>query len=825
MKNLNEIDSVDSLHAIQFALNSSSIIAITDKNGTIIFVNQKFCEISGYREDELLGQNHRILNSSYHSSEFFKHLWQTISNGKTWNGQICNRKKDGSLYWVQTLIQPIVDNQGQIEKYISIRHDITHFKEKELVEQYISNLRATYMLYADSPKQFYAYLLQSLIDFTDSEYGFIGEIKHKQTDVPYLKTYALTDISWSPETQDFYNKHINSGMEFHNLKTLFGHVMLSKKAYFTNDAKNDKLAGGIPPGHPALNAFLGVPIFHAGNMIAMFGMANRKLGYNLNLIERMTPVIELIGEIISIFNLERDASERSQRLELIASSSELGLWDWNIEADKVSYDDRYCEMIGYKRSEIIASFDFWRKQVHPDDIEAAIRALDDYLNNRNRIFELKFRMKHKLGHYVPILAKGKITKRDSSGKALHMVGTHFDLSYISSMELEIEEQRKVAMHQAKLASIGELAAGVGHEINNPLAIIKGFVASLNREFGFAGLENQKIKDYFKKINNSIDRITNIVTGLRTFSRSDASDFSHFDLAQLVQETSDMLKEIYATDGIMINYEKKIAENSLLFGNRGRVQQALMNLLSNAKDALATATRKEIIISIFQEHNRLILQVQDSGHGIAKEIQNKIFDAFFTTKEVGKGTGLGLALVNSVVKEFEGIINFSSEENLGTTFKLSFPMLDSTINRKMIAANIEIPDTIRPTNKLNLSSSLKILIVDDEDDIRELLVDILSDFGHKTVDVDNAADAYETFLKLDFDLIISDIKMPGMSGIELFKKIANNTDKKKPKLVFISGGIIRLEDFLSDPDYAQADELLPKPFLESDILKIIENIKK
>lgn len=120
------------LENIKKALDSSFIVAITDPTGLITSVNQKFCEISGYASEELIGQNHRIINSGYHSKDFFQDLWKTISSGKKWEGDVRNRAKDGSLYWVHTVIVPSVNKLGQISEYVSIRYDITAKKEQEI---------------------------------------------------------------------------------------------------------------------------------------------------------------------------------------------------------------------------------------------------------------------------------------------------------------------------------------------------------------------------------------------------------------------------------------------------------------------------------------------------------------------------------------------------------------------------------------------------------------------------------------------------------------------------------------------------------------------
>ncbi|NOT97603.1 MAG: PAS domain S-box protein, partial [Sideroxydans sp.] len=130
----------DSLREVEFqkyALDQHSIVSIADRNGKILYTNNKFSEVSQYRREELMGQDHRVLNSGYHSSHFFKEMWATIGHGQVWHGEVKNRRKDGSCYWVDSTIVPFMDEQGKPLRYVSIRTDITARKELDarMIEQ------------------------------------------------------------------------------------------------------------------------------------------------------------------------------------------------------------------------------------------------------------------------------------------------------------------------------------------------------------------------------------------------------------------------------------------------------------------------------------------------------------------------------------------------------------------------------------------------------------------------------------------------------------------------------------------------------------------
>jgi len=452
--------------------------------------------------------------------------------------EIRYRVKDGSYRYFRLNASSDAENK----LIFAVASDITELKKKELINFEISELRAKYILYSSDRKKFFNYLLDKLLLLTESQYGFIGEILEDE-DGKFLKTYAITDISWNEETSKFYKESAPRGLVFRDLNTLFGEVIKTGKFLMTNDAKNHPKAGGIPPGHPPLKKFLGIPIYSRNKFIAMVGLANREQGYSQALLEELNPLMTLIGEMLNSI----------------------------------------------------------------------------------------------------------------------------------SVESQLEHQKNLTMHNSRLAMIGQLAAGVGHEINNPLQIIMGHLSLAKDQYQKMSNNNPSLdlNPRFEKMATALTRIANIVKGLRTFARSDDAQISVFNLSDLIQETVDLLFDIYRKEEVSLIFNGPRREE-LIEGNRGRIHQVIMNLIANAKDATEDCSDKKIEISLMPNGEFLTIVIADNGKGIPEELRDKIFEPFFTTKDVNKGTGIGLSLVSTIVKEHGGELHLESTPGKGSKFYISLP---------------------------------------------------------------------------------------------------------------------------------------------------------
>lgn len=386
---------------------------------------------------------------------------------------------------------------------------------------------------------------------------------------------------------------------------------------------------------------------------------------------------------------------------------------------------------------------------------------------------------------------------------------------------EIATQKRIAHQNEKLASIGVLAAGIGHEINNPLSIIKGQLEKLKSLV----TGKDEISDRVNKVNNSARRIERIVSSLRKFSRQSKDDSDDgeklINISALFIDTVTMLKELYEKDGVKLGLYLSLKEDLFIRGDRGKFQQVLINLISNAKDAVEGRKNAQIKVVVKSQGDKVDITVLDNGIGISKNDQAKIFDLFYTTKDVGRGTGIGLSLTREFVQDvFHGQISVRSELGKGTSFHVTVPAIKNIVahdNQENVEVNVE-----------NLKCvNCRALVVDDEEGIRELLQEILIDLGVDTKVAEDGKVALDMYLKnpSEFDVIISDLKMPNMNGPELFRQIRSHKNLAQPKIILTSGCVnLDFEDEDRDKDvYDNVNGFIYKPFSEQDLVKKINEV--
>ena len=347
-----------------------------------------------------------------------------------------------------------------------------------------------------------------------------------------------------------------------------------------------------------------------------------------------------------------------------------------------------------------------------------------------------------------------------------------------SKNLELQSQ---VAQSSRLASMGELAAGVGHEINNPLAIVMGNIDKIKMELRKAGIENPEIELAVDRQDQASDRIAKIVAALRNFARAEGdSSEKNMDVHGEIENVVSLIGEIFSKSGVKIDMDLR-ATHHTVFGNEGRFQQIVINLLTNAKDAIESRPEKHISIRSESDENNLIIFCSDNGTGIPDHIRDRVFDSFFTTKSVDRGTGLGLGICTKIIAEMQGRLSIESTSDQGTTFRISLPLANRANKPGLVGLEPAPKSVVSEPKPKNPEPQIagRVLIVDDEEGIRDILRVSLEDMGLQVDEADDGVTALELIKQHKYDLVCTDIQMPKIPGdifIQEAKKLPNGATK-------------------------------------------------
>lgn len=376
---------------------------------------------------------------------------------------------------------------------------------------------------------------------------------------------------------------------------------------------------------------------------------------------------------------------------------------------------------------------------------------------------------------------------------------------------ETRERLDGAMEQLlqaeKMTALGELVAGVAHEINNPLSSILGYTQLLMGK----DLPEEVKTRRLETVHSEAERMARIVKNLLTFARKHPPEKRYLGLNGIIEKTLELKSYHFRVNQIRIvkELDPNLPKTMLDFH---QLQQVFLNLFTNAEQALVEAGRRGTIrVATRIAGDRIEARVSDDGPGIPSENLARIFEPFFTTKKEGKGTGLGLSLCYGIMQEHGGSIRAESRPGQGASFVTVLPVARDE------AAEAETGPA-RPAGAL---PHLRILVVDDERSVQDLLVDILSLKGHK---VDTASDVPEALQKIasnGHDLIISDMKMPNGTGKDVYLATLQKSPRLAHRILFMTGdGANRkTKRFLEET----GNVILPKPFKIEDLEKAIAGV--
>ncbi|MCD6506754.1 response regulator [Candidatus Poribacteria bacterium] len=374
---------------------------------------------------------------------------------------------------------------------------------------------------------------------------------------------------------------------------------------------------------------------------------------------------------------------------------------------------------------------------------------------------------------------------------------------------ELREMQEKLIQTEKLSAIGKLVAGVAHEINNPLTGIVGYAQIL---LGKKEDLDPLVRKGLEVIYEEAQRAARIVQNLLQFARKHPPRRSYISINSVIEKTIELKEYELRVNNIHLSLD--LAPNlPMTMADPHQLQQVFINIITNAQQAIMEAGRERGRISIKTEPVMadpplIRISFTDNGKGIPEEIINKIFDPFFTTKDVGEGTGLGLSICYGIIKEHNGNIYASNLSGGGAVLTVELPVVEPVME-------FETEEESADTASL---PSLRILVVDDELSIQDMLVDMLSADGHKVDTASNGQVALEKLRTRGYDLIISDIKMPGMNGQSFYEYLSGVNPAMSRRIIFITGDTLsrETEEFLESVGVPHIE----KPFSLEEMLVAI-----
>ncbi len=550
---------------------------------------------------------------------------------------------------------------------------------------------------------------------------------------------------------------------------------------------------------------------HGDEQVAVEAMKAGALDYVVKSAETLTDVPRIAERTLREWSLITECkqteealrqSEERYRTVLEASPDPTVLYD--IEGKVVYFNPAFTDVFGWTLERRVGKkMDLF---VPPENWPETKMMIERVLNGES-FAGIDTRRYTKDGKVIPVCVSGAIC-RDEKGSPVGSVINLRDISKQKTLEAQLIQAQK-------MEAVGTLAGGIAHDFNNLLQAILGYTDLLILSKAPTNPDCSKLQ----KIMLAAQRGAELTQQLLTFSRKMESKKKPLDLNQAVGEVSKILER---TIPKMIEVELHLAEDlSTVNADFGQIDQVIMNLALNATDAMPDGGKLTIAVenaSLDEEFCRThpearpgdyaLLTISDTGHGMDKETQTHIFDPFYTTKEIGKGTGLGLAMVYGIVKNHEGYITCQSELGQGTSFKIYLPVIRQETDL------VEPGEQEFPVE----GGTETILLVDDEEFIRDLGIDFLSKAGYRVIAARDGERALAVYRQKreQIDLVILDLLMPGMGGKKCLEELLKINPKAK---VIIASGYFDSEP-MKEAIMAGAKGFIGKPHQMTEFLRVV-----
>jgi PAS domain S-box len=541
--------------------------------------------------------------------------------------------KQGRIVWVTLTVSLVRDAAGHPHHFISIVEDITERKQ------------------ADEALQASRERLKQALEFDEAVMANMGEGLYA-VDRDGLVTYV------NPAAEKLFGWRRDE---------LLGRKMHDVVHYMHRDGTS----------FPA-DECTGLQVLLKGKaLVAHEDGFIRKDGSFFDVVYSSSPIVS-DGKVTGVVVVFRDVSEQKQAEEALRESEarfrtladNMSQFAWMADATGwISwYNRRWYEYTGTTLEEMQGWG--WEKVHHPDHLERVVTKWRR-AHETGEPWEDTFPLRGKEGIYRWFLSRA-LPIRDAAGQVVRWFGTNTDVTDQLAAEASLRDKQEQLVQAAKLASIGELASGMAHELNNPLNNIGLFVGNALHQLEAGHIDPPRLRYNLQMTLQQVNKAAAIITHLRTFARTAATQPEPVSLHRVIRSAVSLVEAQLRLQNVQLTLDPG-PDDLVVLGNAIQLEQVFINLLTNARDAVEQTADKRITISRHVHGTHIDVAVSDTGSGISPEHQARVFDSFFTTKEIGKGTGLGLSISYGIIKDHGGTITVESKAGKGTTFVVRLPI--------------------------------------------------------------------------------------------------------------------------------------------------------